>query len=158
MFERAQPKENVHLKFATLFGLIGGLMLLAILDAEENTAGAGSYAAIAMGVTWPLLALARRRWEADPNSRRRTRWFHVAAVVAMLTSAVSSVIAVLFAIAHGLTIDLPAMPAGTRPVRGAWMIWLFPLICLFFTIVSFLVAKRDVQVAKRQLTVPDLHG
>lgn len=141
-----------HKAFAVVFGIVGGMALSKFLDPSSYVIGSGTIAAGVLGITWVAFAILRSRWDAGKRDESNARLLLIVACAAAVTSAGTAIFALLFAIGHGFTIEMPAVSPSSRPIRGAWMIWLFPTLAFLLTLISFFVAKGDIQMVRQHLS------
>jgi uncharacterized membrane protein YhaH (DUF805 family) len=150
MSQEGEPDQ--HVAFAIVFGIVGAMALSKFIDPSSYVIGPGTLAAGALGVTWPVLAVCRRRWDTGTRSTANARLLLWTAYAATSASLLAALIAFAFVIQQGFTIDLSAASAGPRAARGAWMLWLFPMLALVLTSVSVLVGAQDVRLVRRHLS------
>jgi hypothetical protein len=150
-----EPQTNEsgsHVAFAVVFGIVGAMALSKFTDPSSYVIGPGTLAAGALGVAWPVFAVTRKRWDSGNRGTANARLLLWAAGVATVASGVAALIALLFVVQNGLTVDLSAASPGARAARGAWMVWLFPALALALTSVSVFVGIRDVQMVLRHFS------
>jgi hypothetical protein len=145
--KKKEEEAGPHMGFAVAFGIVGGMALSKFLDPSTYTIGPGTLAAVGLGVTWPILAVARRRWDSGEGGLVSARLLLGSAAAAAIVSGLAAVAAILFAVKNGLTIDISGAASSTRPVRGAWLLWLFPTLACLLTTIAFFVAKREFWTA-----------